>query len=124
MFRMLAAILLPIVSAASPSMGQTSTPEEIFAMTHASFQNATTPEAIESIATWCRDSLSTLSVKERERLTLSAAASIEKNKLEEANDAMKRVKEIEALDKNMADLNCKPNSIDDAIRTARKSKIR
>jgi hypothetical protein len=124
MFRMLLAALLPLVSVASPSMAQTSTPQQIVAMTHAGFQNATTPEAAESIVMWCRDSLSTFSFKERERLMLDAAASIEKNKSEEANDAMKRVKEIEASDKNMADLSCKPNSTDDAIRNAHKPKIK
>jgi asparagine synthetase A len=123
MFRMLFwVVLLSIMSGNASASAQTSSPQEIIDATHASFQKATTPEAVESIASWCRGSLAVFSIKEREGLMLAAKASIEKNDWDEANGALKRVKQLDESDKTFADLNCKPTSKDDALRHTLKSK--
>jgi hypothetical protein len=66
MFRMLFwAILLTTISGFGGASAQTSSPQEIIDATHASFQKATTPGAVESIASWCKGSLAIFPFKER-----------------------------------------------------------
>jgi len=95
------------------------TPDDIISEAHASFATAKNTKDIESVKEWCRDNLAVFSFKERDQLMVSALSLLGDNKLEEANTAIKRVNQLEELDKNLADMSCKPDSMDEVLRRAR-----
>jgi hypothetical protein len=98
-------------------------PDEIVRMSREAFQNAHTPDAIESVKEWCEDALSTFSLKERVQLMATFESSARDNKFEEMNAAIKRLHELEDLDKSHGETECQPDSKGNAIRRSQTKTI-
>ena len=96
-----------IVSAPAGFAGN-QTADDIVARAHKSFSTAKNVEEIESIKMWCLANLASLSFPERNRLLSRSLDLMKENKIEEANDLIKRVHALEDLDKNLRKLACKP----------------
>jgi alpha-D-ribose 1-methylphosphonate 5-triphosphate diphosphatase PhnM len=91
------------------------TPNQVVQQTHDGFRNAKNLQDIESIEAWCRDYVATFTFKERDQFMAKAVSLLSGNKIKEANAALKRVKDLEELDKNLGDITCKPSAMDKAV---------
>ena len=82
--------------------------DDIVRKAHEPLKTAKTAEEIKSIEMWCIANLGTLSFPERNRLMTQSVKLMDANKIEEANELIKRVKTLEELDSNLGKLACKP----------------
>jgi hypothetical protein len=85
---------------------QNSAPNDFVLRIQEDYRNAKNSEEVESITAYCKAKISSLSFKERDRLSVQAIKSLEANKLDEANALFKRVNSIEELDENLGKMAC------------------
>jgi hypothetical protein len=93
-----------------PISGVHFTPDEVAKQAHAAFPKAKSQGEVESVSEWCRDNFAAFSFKERDQLMVRALSFLGNNKLDEANAALKRVNQLEEMDKNLGDMSCKPDA--------------
>lgn len=96
-------------SSALAQAPQTRSPDDIVKRAREAFRTAKNIEERESIKLWCKDSIASLSFKERDRLSVQAIRAMEANNIDEANRLLKRVNSLKELDDNLSTMVCRPD---------------
>jgi len=94
--------------AAIPAYAQDAATTAFVARIQESYRNAKNDEEVKSVTAYCIAMISSLSFKERDRLSVQAIKLLEENKVERANVLFKRVNDLEELDQNLGKMVCKP----------------
>jgi hypothetical protein len=72
-----------------------------------SLREAKTPEEIQSVKLYCRDTIAAYSFPKREKLMLDALTLLQQDKIAQANELLAKAHEQEEMDGHLADLTCK-----------------